>query len=76
MILISFTLFSIFRDATDIEHHSNALLNLFISNFGQIFCCIPELIVRKILTKKKEKKSSKKKNYLKKKKESCNRIYI
>ena len=53
MILISLTLYSIFRDATNVEHFNNALLNPFISNFGQIFCFISELIIRKISTEKK-----------------------
>ena len=67
-ILMGLTLYSIFRDVTKIEQYSNALLNPFISNFGQIFCFIPELIIRKISTEKKRKKIFKKKFFKKEKK--------
>ena len=75
MILISLTFYSIFRDVTNIEHYNNALLNPFITNFGPIFCFIPELIIRKKSTEKKGKKSSKK-NIFKKEKKNLAIEYI
>ena len=48
MLLLSITLYFIYGNITNIENYSNVLLTLFISNFGLIFCYIPEIITKKI----------------------------
>lgn len=64
MILLSMTLYFIYGNITNIENYSNILLTLFISNFGLIFCYIPEVITKKLVSDKKEEKNNNKKQCL------------
>ena len=64
MLLLAMTLYFIYGNITNIENYSNILLTLFISNFGLIFCYIPEIITKKLVSDKKEEKNNNKKQRL------------
>ena len=55
MILFATTLLIINGNLEDVKIYKNVLLSLLLSNFGLIFCYIPELITKKLVSDKKEK---------------------
>ena len=55
MILFATTLLIINGNLEDVKIYNNVLLSLLLSNFGLIFCYIPELITKKLVSDKKEK---------------------
>ena len=69
MIMLSINLFYVYGKVTNFENYSNILLILLTYNFGQIFCFIPEIILKNTSTEKEEEKFSLKKSLLKNKKE-------
>ena len=47
MIILSIILSFVYENITNFENYSNILMILLINNLGQIFCFIPELIIKK-----------------------------
>ena len=54
MIILSITIYLVYGNLTNYENYSNILMTLLICNFGQIFCLIPVLILKKSSTDKRE----------------------
>ena len=69
MIMLSINLFYVYGNVSNFENYSNILVTLLIYNFGQIFCFIPEIILKNISTEKEEEKFSLKNSLLPSKKE-------